>query len=475
MRKNKHFDCGLNSIYFGFCCSLISFIIIGLSTATYATQSNCISKNVGEIRDRHGRTIPGASGIAQRAPGDVYLVSDKTNILYHARLSDGRWKTDHYGIDSEGTGPNRESIPDIEDIAYGPCPNISEGQCIFIGQIGGNRPLANKNTFSIHYIRERDMVGQRGRYVRTTKIRYRYPNGGKFDAEGLAVHPRTGELFVVTKTRGSTSYIYKFHPRFPNRPPKLIAKINLSELFRTYKNNTNVRQITGLAISPDGSRFVIVTYESLVEFNIDISSEENLSLPGHTPTRMRSLLGGRWLTARDLRRAQIEAITYDGSNSRFVIIGEGDPNAIALDCSGQEQPVAGHGRCVDPSIPVDAFLTGYDRLYGGGHTSIPMKGEYACTGAGTYSRVTPLRIIDYQCDSNFTNCRQIKVKPVTKMEIVEDKIIYWVSDTTWYEKKLKTPENRNRSYRQRSYNAPADADRGGTNKTSTDKGWGPID
>ena len=89
-----------------------------------------------------------------------------------------------------------------------------------------------KERFDIHYIRERDLAGKRGKYVNITRIRYRYPGGWNFDAEGLAVHPRTGELFVVTKTRASPSYIYKMDPRFPERPPTRAIEIDLAELFK---------------------------------------------------------------------------------------------------------------------------------------------------------------------------------------------------------------------------------------------------
>jgi hypothetical protein len=320
-------------------CYALLFIVIGVSTKSQAAESNCSNRNVGEIRLSNGRKIPEVSGIARRAPGDVYLVSDDTRWLYHARLSGDRWSVDRYAISSEGFGPNNEGIYDIEDVAYGPCPEISEGQCIFIGEIGGNP--SGKNVFEIHYIREQDLTGQRGRYVKTTRIRYRYPGGWNFDAEGLAVHPRTGELFVVTKTRGSPSYIYKMDPRFPERPPTKVIEIDLAALFG---DNTNARQITGLEISPDGSRFAVVTYEALMEFSLDLAEVKNYRrLPGDTWNKRHNLLGDWWGTGTNIRSVQVESITYDGSNSHFLIIGEGNAAVQALDCSepsGQESQVS---------------------------------------------------------------------------------------------------------------------------------------
>jgi len=101
------------------------------------------------------------------------------------------------------------------------------------------------------------------------------------------------------------------------------------------------------------------------------------------------------------------------------------------------QPVTpGPERCNDRSIPVDAHLAGYARGYGGGHTSIPMKGEFACKGPGAYWRVTRSEITQYQCDSDYRNCRQTKVIPVQRAEVLENKTTYWVSDSAWWVKQL---------------------------------------
>jgi hypothetical protein len=145
------------------------------------------------------------------------------------------------------------------------------------------------------------------------------------------VHPRTGELFVVTKTRGSSSYIYKMDPRFPERPPTRVIEIDLAALFGSFGNNTNVRQITGFEISPDGSRFAVVTYEALVEFSLDLAKV-------NTGTKKHDVLGDWWGTGTNIRDVQVESITYDGSNSNFLIIGEGNAAVQALNCS-EPRPV----------------------------------------------------------------------------------------------------------------------------------------
>jgi len=318
-------------LYCGFLRSTVLVLLVfGLATTTRAEEPNCISRNLGDILLGDGSKIPEVSGITRRAPDDVYLISDRTNWLYHARLSGGRWSVDRYGITdlSKGTGPNKDGIYDIEDVSYGPCPVKSEGKCIFIGETGGN-PYGKK-VFKIHYILESDLDGRRNKFVKTRQIRYRYPEGRKFDAEGLALHPHTGELFVVTKTEGSTSYIYKVDPRFPERNPTKVVVIDLGQLFKAY--NTNARQITGFEISPDGTQFAIVTYEALVKFNLDLSRVNHRKLPGNTKSEIFSLLGDWWGKGESLRRIQVEAITYDGGQSHFLVIGEGRSTLMGLNC-----------------------------------------------------------------------------------------------------------------------------------------------
>lgn len=97
----------------------------------------------------------------------------------------------------------------------------------------------------------------------------------------------------------------------------------------------------------------------------------------------------------------------------------------------------GPERCADPSIPSDASLTGYNRLYGGGHSSIPMKGEFACTGPGRFMRVTRSEFTEYQCEADYTNCRQTKVTPIVRTEVKEGSTVYWVSSDSWWVKKLR--------------------------------------
>ncbi len=88
--------------------------------------------------------------------------------------------------------------------------------------------------------------------------------------------------------------------------------------------------------------------------------------------------------------------------------------------------------CADSSVASDGGLTGYNRIYGGGGTSIPMKGSFACTGTGTYWHVTEQSISKYRCEPDFGNCTRMEVMPVIKAERKNGSEVYWTSDSDWW-------------------------------------------
>ena len=324
---------------FGFLCYVLLLIIVPVMSQA---GSDCATTNRGSILLNNGRMIEEVSGITRGDNGNFYLISDQKQELYRLyRLGDS-WRVDTYRLES-GLGRN-DRISNIEDVAYGPCPQRSEGKCIFIGEIGSNSRI---NIFEIHYVRVSDLFSPNQR-IRTNVLKYRYPRNNiskysDFDSEGLSVHPQTGELFIVTKwnpkkdrDRDSISYIYKMDPRKPNplipTPASLVSAIDLGKLFSPdFPNNFNVRQITGFEISPDGKRFVIVTYEALVEFTVDLSKVGYGIEPASNTGIMIQKLDGKWW-GKNIRAVQVESVTYDQSGSGFFIVGENDPALMSLDC-----------------------------------------------------------------------------------------------------------------------------------------------
>jgi hypothetical protein len=90
---------------------------------------------------------------------------------------------------------------DIEDVAVGPC---GEGSCVFVADIGDNR--AERPEVALHRFPEPEALTSGSVRVQTTRFRY---EDGPRNAETLLVEPRSGDVFVVSKTKQGPSALYR--------------------------------------------------------------------------------------------------------------------------------------------------------------------------------------------------------------------------------------------------------------------------
>lgn len=170
-----------------------------------------------------------------------------------------------------------------------------------------------------------------------------------------------------------------------------------------------------------------------------------------TPDR-DAIAHGTWhvegdvLTVAQYENNEIESQkVVEKSPDQFVILADDGERQVMYRCTDAQgaltedlpltQPdTAGPEICNNPAITPDAYLTGYNRLYGGGQSSIAVKGEYACVRAGVYMRITPSEFTEYQCEPDFANCRQTKITPVIKTEDNQLSTTYWTSNDDWWVK-----------------------------------------
>ena len=147
---------------------------------------------------------------------------------------------------------------DWEDIATAKDKN---GECIlFVGDIGNNSMLRNELT--VYRFREPTIKGKNASSkISQTKaaraIKYTYPDRRR-NAEALLVHPKSGEIYVLTKSVGAGSVVYKFSAR-GGRATK-VAQIDLPA-FPT-------GLVTGGDISSDGRRVVLTDYYNAYEYSL---------------------------------------------------------------------------------------------------------------------------------------------------------------------------------------------------------------
>lgn len=190
-----------------------------------------------------------SSGLAASIidPGRLWTHNDSANapVVYCIEL-DGR-------ACGEVTVTNAIAR-DWEDIAVGPGPDESLIY-LYVGDIGDN--AISEETITIYRFPEPQPGADRSIDVEAQAIRLSYPDG-PHDAETLLVHPRTGDLYIVTKEE--VSGVYKASPPFTTDSTMMLDRVAQFSIFDTLSDRT------GGAISPDGRRVVVSTYVNAFEF-----------------------------------------------------------------------------------------------------------------------------------------------------------------------------------------------------------------
>ncbi|HEX8354798.1 MAG TPA: hypothetical protein VF611_17965 [Pyrinomonadaceae bacterium] len=158
---------------------------------------------------------------------------------------------------------------DWEDIAAGPGPARGETY-LYVGDVGDND---RKRESVVVYRFPEPQAGAGGEddpaagadAARDTQpaeaIRLKYPDGAH-NAEALLVHPRTGDLYVVTKAARSAA-VYKLAAPFDAGQVHTLARVAVlhgPDFFGTL--------VTGGDVSPDGTRVALCDYAQGYELTL---------------------------------------------------------------------------------------------------------------------------------------------------------------------------------------------------------------
>ncbi len=171
---------------------------------------------------------------------------------------------------------------DWEDIAAGPGPARGESY-LYAADIGDN---GRDRDFVVLYRfpePELNATADPPKEARATQpaeaIRLKYPDGAH-NAEALAVHPSTGDIYVVTKANSSAG-VYKlaapFDPKVVNTLEK-VATLRGPDFFGTL--------ITGADISPDGRRVALCDYAQGYELTLPAGAAGFDEVWRQTPTAL---------------------------------------------------------------------------------------------------------------------------------------------------------------------------------------------
>ncbi|HEU4508988.1 MAG TPA: hypothetical protein VFR78_12155 [Pyrinomonadaceae bacterium] len=144
---------------------------------------------------------------------------------------------------------------DWEDMASGPGPERDKSY-LYLGDIGDGNSA--RKEIVVYRVLEPAIVKSTKTKPATTSpaqaIRLRYPDGSH-DAETLLVHPKTGNIYIVTKVPLVNAVIYEAAAPFAAGKTitmRRVGEIRLPSLFGGI--------LTGGSISPDGQRVALCDY-----------------------------------------------------------------------------------------------------------------------------------------------------------------------------------------------------------------------
>jgi hypothetical protein len=201
-----------------------------------------------------------SSGIAvsRRLDGTLWTHNDSGDdaVLY---------ATDLRGTDLGMVRVRGATAVDWEDLALGPCPD-AESACLFIGDVGDN--FETRAAVDLFVLREPDTLPDSTAVLPLTvparRIRVRYEEGPQ-DVEAIAV-TRSGAVLLITKGRSGPVSLYRI-PR-----TALLGDSVTVQRERTLDivpQRSFGRQVTGAAVSPDGTLLVLRTYTELMFYHLD--------------------------------------------------------------------------------------------------------------------------------------------------------------------------------------------------------------
>jgi hypothetical protein len=207
---------------------------------------------------------------------------------------------------------------DWEDIAAGPGPQANKSY-LYIGDIGDNDGV--RPEVVVYRVAEPSLSATTRKFTKSRPgstepseaIKLKYPDG-KHDAEALLVHPRTGNIYIVTKVLLANPGVYEAVTPFTSGQSITMRKVGEPRVPSLFGG-----AITGGSISPDGRRVALCDYFQGYE----------LVLPAGT-TNFDEIWKQR-MTGFDLgKRKQGESIAYRLDGKALLATSEGKQSPLIM-------------------------------------------------------------------------------------------------------------------------------------------------
>jgi hypothetical protein len=169
-----------------------------------------------------------------------------------------------YAIDTRGDSLGTFRVTnaqarDWEDIAAGPGPQPNKSY-LYIGDTGDNDSV--RSEVIVYRVAEPTLSNTTRKFTKSRPgstepaeaIRLKYPDGAH-DAEALLVHPRTGNIYIITKVVIANPSVYEAVAPFTAG-----KQITMRRIGETHVPSLFGGVITGGSISPDGRRVALCDY-----------------------------------------------------------------------------------------------------------------------------------------------------------------------------------------------------------------------
>jgi hypothetical protein len=212
-----------------------------------------------------------------------------------------------FGIDATGASRARVALVDAtnedwEDVAVGPGPDAGTSY-LFVADIGDN--AVDRRNVQVYRLPEPALTDTE---AAADVITLRYPDHAH-NAEAFAVHPTTGDWYVLTKEENGPSILFR-----ARRPGAGTSTITLEPLTSL---SVAPDLVTAADISPDGSALAVRTYLSVRVYPI-------------TGGDVGGALLGPACRGPLVRDAQGEALAFAADGQSLVSLSEGANVAFNL-------------------------------------------------------------------------------------------------------------------------------------------------
>jgi hypothetical protein len=165
-----------------------------------------------------------------------------------------------YAMNLEGKHVGTWRVPNVRNIDWESIATYKEpaGKCsLLIGDIGDNDTV--RTDTAIYWIPEPVVTPETAKSTGTNPLesapaqalRFKYPDGPK-NAETLLVHPRTGNIYILTKMKTGPSQIHRLNPNFGSETVAVTQKVGEISLPTKPEG-----LLTGGSFSPDGTRVML--------------------------------------------------------------------------------------------------------------------------------------------------------------------------------------------------------------------------